>query len=263
MLDPLYHAMQSFDPDALPYPVTALRVDNAREESSELPFHRHDKAQLVVSLQGGVMCQAEGGMWMVPPRCGVWIPGDMLHSNHITANGQVCLLFVDPTITGLPEHCCTLSLTPLVVELILHVAQIANPANLTLPHETQLITVLLEELRRMQVEQLHLPIPEHPVLQRIAHALIRHPDDRSTVAQWASKVAMSERTLARLVQRETRMSFGRWRQQLHILIALQRLAAGFSVQRVSDALGYESVSAFITMFRKALGKPPGRYIAEQ
>lgn len=259
---PLYQATTSFDPDALPYPVTALR-DNAREESRELPFHRHHKGQLVVSFQGGVMCQAEGGMWMVPPRCGVWIPGGMLHSNHITANGHVYLLFVDPAISGLPEHCCTLSLTPLVVELIRHIAQLEDPSDLDLPHEKQLTAVLLEELRRMQVEQLHLPIPEHPVLQRIAYALIRHPNNRNTVAQWAEQVAMSERTLARLVQRETRMSFGRWRQQLHILIALQQLAAGSSVQRVSDALGYESVSAFITMFRKALGKPPGRYIAEQ
>lgn len=262
MLDPLRHAMVSFDPDALPYPVAALRI-NVHEQASELPFHKHRKAQLVVALQGGVMCQAEGGMWMVPPRCGVWIPGGMLHSNHITANGQVCLLFVDASETGFPQHCCTLSLTPLVVELILHVAQLKDPAYQTEPHESQIIAVLLEELRRMQVEQLHLPIPEHPALQRIADTLIRRPHDRSTVAQWAKRVAMSERTLARLVLRETGMTFGRWRQQLHILIALQRLAAGTSVQHVSDALGYESVSAFITMFRKALGKPPGRYIAEQ
>ena len=28
-------------------------------------------------------------------------------------------------------------------------------------------------------------------------------------------------------------------------------------------LGYEGASAFVTMFRKALGKPPGRYFAER
>jgi len=57
------------------------------------------------------------------------------------------------------------------------------------------------------------------------------------------------------------MSFGRWRQQLHIIIALQKLASGMSVQNVSDSLGYGSVSAFITMFRNVLGQPPARYIA--
>ena len=44
------------------------------------------------------------------------------------------------------------------------------------------------------------------------------------------------------------MSFGRWRQQLHILIALQRLAQGASVQTVALDLGYEGASAFVTMF---------------
>jgi AraC-like DNA-binding protein len=74
---------------------------------------------------------------------------------------------------------------------------------------------------------------------------------------------MSERTLTRLVLRETGMSFGRWRQQLHIIIALQRLSGGALVQRVAEDLGYESVSAFITMFKKALGKPPARYFADK
>jgi AraC-like DNA-binding protein len=35
------------------------------------------------------------------------------------------------------------------------------------------------------------------------------------------------------------------------------------VQRVSQDLGYESVSAFITMFRNTLGKPPARYMAQR
>jgi AraC-like DNA-binding protein len=74
---------------------------------------------------------------------------------------------------------------------------------------------------------------------------------------------MSERSLARLIKAETGMSFGRWRQQLHVIVALQRLSAGMAVQRVAMDLGYESVSAFITMFRKAMGKPPGRYLAER
>jgi AraC-like DNA-binding protein len=74
---------------------------------------------------------------------------------------------------------------------------------------------------------------------------------------------MSERTLARLVLNETGMTFGRWRQQLHIVIALQNLSAGVPVQRVSEDLGYESVSSFITMFKKALGKPPARYFADK
>jgi AraC-like DNA-binding protein len=72
---------------------------------------------------------------------------------------------------------------------------------------------------------------------------------------------MSERSLARLIVAETGMSFGRWRQQLNIILALQWMAKSTSVQQVASDLGYESVGSFVTMFRKALGTSPGRYMS--
>jgi AraC-like DNA-binding protein len=59
------------------------------------------------------------------------------------------------------------------------------------------------------------------------------------------------------------MSFGRWRQQLSVILAVRWLAGGTSIQRVAADLGYESVPSFVTMFRKALGTSPGRYMAER
>ncbi|WP_409241906.1 helix-turn-helix domain-containing protein [Bradyrhizobium sp. NC92] len=58
------------------------------------------------------------------------------------------------------------------------------------------------------------------------------------------------------------MSFGRWRHQLHVILALQRMARGDSVKTVALELGYENASSFVNMFRKTLGKPPVRYLAE-
>ena len=72
----------------------------------------------------------------------------------------------------------------------------------------------------------------------------------------------SSGSLARLVLSETGLTFGRWRQQLHLIVALRELSAGASVQQVSTTLGYESVTAFITMFKKALGKPPAKYLSD-
>jgi len=37
-------------------------------------------------------------------------------------------------------------------------------------------------------------------------------------------------------------------------------SGGATVRQVSAELGYESGAAFITMFKKALGKPPAKYI---
>jgi AraC-like DNA-binding protein len=59
------------------------------------------------------------------------------------------------------------------------------------------------------------------------------------------------------------MSFGRWRQQLHVILALQWLTRGDSVQSVATDLGYESASSFVTMFRKLIGTSPARYMAQR
>lgn len=250
-----------FDPDTPSQWTYAMRVDAARNEH-ESPIHRHRMGQLVLSLQGGVTSFVPQGLWMVPPGSAVWIPGDVPHSNRVTDNGRVCFLFVPADTPGLPQQCCTLAVTPLVREMVAHLADLppaatANPAN------RRLAEVLTEQLAQLPTEQLHLPLSDHPRLREIAAALRADPADRSTVAEWGRRLAMSERTLARLVRQEVGMSFGRWRQQMHIVMALQRLSSGVSVQRTAEDLGYESVSAFITMFRKALGQTPARYFSDK
>lgn len=39
------------------------------------------------------------------------------------------------------------------------------------------------------------------------------------------------------------------------------MIGGKSVQQAAQALGYDSTTAFITMFKKGLGQTPARYIA--
>ena len=66
--------------------------------------------------------------------------------------------------------------------------------------------------------------------------------------------------LRRLFVKETGLTFGAWRQQARLLKALEWLAAGRPVTAIALDLGYESPSAFIAMFRRAFGVPPGRYL---
>jgi AraC-like DNA-binding protein len=58
------------------------------------------------------------------------------------------------------------------------------------------------------------------------------------------------------------MSFRQWRQQMRILESLRRLGREEEVSTVALELGYNSPSAFIAMFKKALGKTPGQYFKE-
>ncbi|MDA9440329.1 AraC family transcriptional regulator [Bradyrhizobium sp. CCBAU 51745] len=253
-----FHEM---DPDSLDRPVVALMVDT-QEKEDEIPIHTHRKGQLVLAQRGSVTCEVPSGLWMVPPRCGVWIPGGMPHSNRATANASIYFLYVDMNAASVPQECCTLSITPLLHEVIHRLATLAPLYDEEGP-TAHIVAVLLNELIEMPTEQLHLPVTRHSKLRAIADALMETPSDRRTVTEWAEAMALGERTLMRLVVAETGMTFSRWRQQLHIIIALQRLSAGDSVQSVSEVLGYDSVSAFITMFKKALGKSPARYFSDR
>ena len=123
--------------------------------------------------------------------------------------------------------------------------------------------VLLDELVAAPLEQLHLPRPSDARLVKLADAILADPADAATLPQWAARIGMSERNMSRLFRQQTGMSVGRWRHQWHVIAGLQRLTSGLSVQAVAYELGYDSASAFVTMFKKAVGKPPGRFLAER
>lgn len=254
-------ATEDVDPDASTQPAFALSLHFAGYDA-EVPTHRHRKGQLILALHGAVTCEADNGIWIVPPNCGVWVPGGVAHSNRATTNAQLAFLFVEPDAATMPKHCCTLSISPLIREMISRLADAPTDYEPD-SHMGRFVRVLLDELTLMREEELNLPISNHPKIQTIASFLTQNPADRTTLAQWAQRLALSERSLSRLMVRETGLTFGRWRQQLQIVVALRDLAGGAAVQKVSDTLGYESVTAFIIMFKKALGQTPARYFSDR
>lgn len=252
----------SWDIDSIARQVTALNASTVANDWEHAP-HRHRKAQLIYSVRGIVNCEVETGVWIVPPQCAVWIPGGMLHSTRGSGETECYCLFVEPdAIEGLPEVCCTLSIAPLLRELLLKATGFAQlyAQNGT---EARVIAVLLDELREAPVEYLHLPMPQDRRLRQLTQQLLADPASKTSMSEWARHIGMSERSMSRLLMQEVGMSFGRWRRQLHIVLSLQRLTKGESVQTVALELGYESASGFVTMFRKAMGKPPARYLIER
>lgn len=249
-----------FNPDLYDQDVVALRL-KINQNAIESSPHRHKKGQLVVAKHGAVVCKVSDTLWVVPPQHAMWVPAGLLHSNQSTVNAQMTLVFIKPGIVEMPEESCTLALSPLIHELIEYLAKQQIPYSNDGPM-ARLVRVLLDQLTTAPLFQLHLPISKHPKVRLITEKLMMDPSNRHTLKQWADELAMSDRTLARLIKHETGFTFGRWRQQLHLIIALRLLASNVSVQRVAGDLGYDSVTAFSQMFKKALGKPPTLYLAE-
>lgn len=251
------------DPDEVPRPVVAFGTTGGDVCDVELEPHRHAKGQILLVQRGALTCEVEGGLWIVPPRSAVWIPGGALHSIKTTGALEGYGAFVhSKAAANLPKTCCAVSVTPLLREVL------ARAAHLPALYEegganSRLMAVLLDELAVAQIEDLHLPMPTDARLRKIADAMITAPAGRGTAEGWARHAGLSERTLARLIARETGMSFGRWRQQLGVMLAVKWLADGATIQQVAGDLGYESVPSFVTMFGKVLGTSPGRYMAER
>lgn len=84
--------------------------------------------------------------------------------------------------------------------------------------------------------------------------LQRDPGDGSTLADWSARLALDEKTIQRLFHKETGMTFGQWRQQSRLLLALERIAVGEKIIDVAWSLGYDSPSAFTTMFKSNSAK---------
>lgn len=249
------------DPDEFRRPVTSVLIQR-KENDDELPIHRHVKGQLVLSAHGSIVCRTLDGIRIVPSNGAVWVPGGVPHRIAISDNGRAYCVFIDPGAGALPNVCATFSINPMLREMIFHLAKLPPLYPLEGP-TSRLVQVLLDELTQMKAEPLHFPITSHPKIQQIAAQLIEAPSDRRTVKEWATTVAMSERTLARLILKHTGMTFGRWRQQLHIVVAVQKLGFGTSVQVISQDLGYDSPSAFTAMFKKYMGQPPRRYLQDR
>jgi len=93
----------------------------------------------------------------------------------------------------------------------------------------------------------------------VAQALAGHPAESQPVASICAAAGASKRTIERLFQRDLGTSLGKWRQQLRLLQAMQLLAAGAKVTHAALESGYSTPSAFISMFRKALGGTPASY----
>ncbi|NKJ40457.1 hypothetical protein FHT28_007225 [Rhizobium sp. SG570] len=84
-----------FDCNRSDRPAVAVDLDFSEYEA-EVPQHQHRQGQLILALHGAVTCTSANGLWIVPPNCGVWIPGSVPHSNQVTANARLSYLFVEP-----------------------------------------------------------------------------------------------------------------------------------------------------------------------
>lgn len=226
-----------------------------------VPPHSHEWPQLVFAASGVLTVTTARGAWVVPPLRAVWAPAGVRHQ--LDATGEVALrtLYLRPDRAPvLAADCAVIHVAPLLRELILDVVELGVLYDREPTHEARL-SLLGELMRRARQTPLSAPLPRDPRALVAAERVLARPAADETLEQLAAGCGASPRTLERIFRAETGLSFGRWRQQTRLLGALRLLGAGHPVGRVAERVGYSSASAFVAMFTRTLGRPPGSYFA--
>jgi AraC-like DNA-binding protein len=218
---------------------------------------------LLFASRGMLTVRTDAGLWVVPAHQAIWIPAGVRQEVEIAGGVAMRALYLSDSLghllhRRLPQSCRVVQISPLLREILRRAMRLQTLDRRIAP-QRHLLDVLLDELTVLPLVPLDLPMPHDPRGARAAALIRADPAARATLADIARAAAASARTLERLFRNETGLPFGVWRQRARLLRALQLLAEGDSVAATARAVGYESPSAFVAAFRRALGVTPGRY----
>ena len=223
------------------------------------PEHSHQRGQLVALAHGLLVVETENHRWMFPSGRCAWTPPNWRHAARSVGGAAGAMVDLSPEMSrGLPKLPCVFNSSELLFAIVRRMIDwdFRQPLN---PAKKRLIATLRDEIRQPDQRPLRLRIPREERLAGVADALLDDVADSRTLDAWARVAGMSRRTFMRAFSTQAGMSFGRWRQQARLFAALEMLARRKSVTEVAIAVGYDSVSAFIEMFRTMLGVTPQRY----
>jgi AraC-like DNA-binding protein/quercetin dioxygenase-like cupin family protein len=222
--------------------------------------HWHARAQLVFASRGALTVRTERHAWIVPPRRALWVPAHTVHEVHTFGEVEMRSLYVKTSsAVGMPVSCAVLEVTPLLRELVLRASELPAAYD-EAGDDGLLMQLVIVEMRRAPRCALELPLPKSADLRALCDRILAELADDCAYADDEALAGMSSRTLYRRFVKETGISFARWKQQARVLEAIRRLADGTPVTVVAMDLGYDSASAFSTMFRRSLGASPRAFL---
>lgn len=212
--------------------------------------------RLVYVTEGSVAMESAGKVWPLKRGRAAWLPADLGGQLETRARATVAII---PAIVPSSRESGPVIVTTLLRALV---GRLVADAGAAAAPDSPLRAALADELTRLPGAPDVAPAVTDARLSTLAARLLRPDGLRMTLATAGREVGMSPRSLSRLVRRETGVSFVRWRQKLHVATALAQLAQGESVATVAYAIGYESPSAFISMFRRVTDMTPSQYASQ-
>ncbi|MEM6928620.1 MAG: AraC family transcriptional regulator [Myxococcota bacterium] len=223
-----------------------------------------DWDMLLFGIEGLFELQTDDASWRLPPTRAAWVKAGT-HVAATTLGAVRCASvyfrqgFAEPIAPGLRVF----EVTPVVREMVLHAQQWSEPAPGQVARIERFYLTLLD-LCRPLVDvgpALRLPRAQSSDLQAALRFTRANLGETLSISEVADAVETSPRTLMRRLRSEIHMTWGQYLQSARLIRAMECLADGMPVTETSITVGYGSLAAFSTAFRRFTGVSPREYQA--
>ena len=245
-----------FNPDHYPAPVVGIAAMLGDHDSG---FHQHQRGQLLFSRQGCTRITLAQHLCLLPPSRAAWIPAGVTHRAVMQQSVDYRSIYLSAELCAeLPQQVCVIEVAPLLRAVLEPIATADFDTHWQQGKFVHLLGLCLSEIRDAVPQQrMLLPLPQ----DRRLNPLLAMPEQLPpTVQVLEQKIGASSRTIGRIFQRETGMSYQQWRQQWRLIRAIELLSTGRSLSYSAFELGFCSDSAFIAFFRDLAGTTPGAWL---
>jgi len=228
------------------------------ESGSGFDRHRHEEDQLAWMASGSVEVSVGTDRWHLRRDHAAWIPTGVLHEMRFTEPGELVSAYVDQRHRPSPvgwDRARVLTLDPLGGALLRYLARGGRSE----ARRQETFALLSDLVAEAPVSHEVVALPQDPRARAIAVALLAAPHDDRDLEAWAAEVGVSAKTIGRAFVADTGRTFREWRVRARLHVAVGLLVQGSPVHEVALAVGYDSVSSFISAFRSRFGMTPAAY----
>ena len=233
------------------------RFDGASPDDAR--WHAHEAGQFILVESGISHLRTELGAWIIPARRVAWVPPGVRHASKPSGGGTGWVVIPPVDLLNLPGGVCVLRASALMIASLQRLTQLTSGDGTM---RRLLWKVVAAEVSAAQPEQLEVPMPTAPRLLKAAQSVLARPTAAASLDQLAARAGMSRRSFARHFRSQTGLPYARWKRAVIAQYALELVAAGHKVSSVALDVGYESVSAFIAMFRRQYGESPRQFLVD-
>lgn len=221
--------------------------------------HAHLKGQLSFVEDGVAYLSLENQNYIVPAKHFFWIPPGIEHQLKVSHSAaQLHSFYVQDLKDSFFDNFGIYPASNLIIELI-KFSERWNQQYLYFDAPfaqamRTLFAVITLQKASIEIKQ---PIATNDFMEKITHFIINQYSQPLTLKDMTLQFNMSERSFCRLFKKELNTTFLQYLKTVRVIKAIEFLAkTDKSVYEIANAVGYESISAFSSIFLDYTGKRP-------